>query len=243
MNKRNILLICIISMILTGCNSKRPSSSSEEMSSDENIEYATNKNGEYETDENGYYVIAETEASTLVISIDPNKDTQYLTKNIYKVDSSLITDKVMGYISLYNDETDILVAMPIGYAKLLYEYSDQIYVSLNIKEYPYQDIISKIYSITYNLSLNEDISEDVLNQIDNLEETYNDYEELYNSLTSILTNSGIDIDSYINQQLDIEDLLGYSIEDIYILDGNITFYNLDMQEISMPENSDVNGGE
>ena len=122
MNKRNILLICIISIILTGCNSKR--SSSEEMSSDENIEYATNKNGEYETDENGYYVIAETEASTLVISIDPNKDTQ--TKNIYNVDSSLITDKVMGYISLYNDETDILVAMPIEYAKLLYEYSDQI---------------------------------------------------------------------------------------------------------------------
>lgn len=243
MNKRNILLICIISMILTGCNSKRPSSSSEEMSSDENIEYATNKNGEYETDENGYYVIAETEAPTLVISIDPNKDTQYLTKNIYNVNSSLITDKVMGYISLYNDETDILVAMPIEYAKLLYEYSNQIYVSLNIKEYPYQDIISKIYSIIYTISRNEEISEDVLNQIDNLEETYNDYEELYNDLTNILTNSGIDIDNYINQQLDIEDLLGYSIEDIYILDGEITFYNLDMQEISMPENSDVNGEE
>lgn len=243
MNKRNILLICIISMILTGCNSKRPSSSSEEMSSDENIEYATNKNGEYETDENGYYVIAETEAPTLVISIDPNKDTQYLTKNIYNVNSSLITDKVMGYISLYNDETDILVAMPIEYAKLLYEYSDQIYVSLDIKEYPYQDIISKIYSIIYTISRNEEISEDVLNQIDNLEETYNDYEELYNNLTNILINSGINIDSYINQQLDIEDLLGYSIEDIYILDGEITFYNLDMQEISMPENSDVNGEE
>lgn len=243
MNKRNILLICIISMILTGCNSKRPSSSSEGMSSDENIEYATNKNGEYETDENGYYVIAETEAPTLVISIDPNKDTQYLTKNIYNVNSSLITDKVMGYISLYNDETDILVAMPIEYAKLLYEYSDQIYVILNIKEYPYQDIISKIYSIIYTISSNEEISEDVLNQIDNLEETYNDYEELYNNLTNILTNSGIDIDNYINQQLDIEDLLGYSIEDIYILDGEITFYNLDMQEISMPENSDVSGEE
>lgn len=241
MNKRNILLLCIISIILTGCNSKRSSSLSEERSSDENIEYATNKNGEYETDENGYYVIAETEASTLVISIDPNKDTQ--TKNIYNVDNSLITDKVMGYISLYNDETDILVAMPIESAKLLYEYSDQIYVSLNIKKYPYQDIISKIYSIIYTISLNEEISEDVLNQIDNLEETYNDYEELYNNLTNILTNSGMDIESYINQQLDIEDLLGYSIEDIYILDGDITFYNLDMQEISMPENSDVNGGE
>lgn len=269
MNYKNIIIaILLTSLLLTGCNSGRPSVDTVEtlpanipIEKDDisEIEYATNKDGDYETDINGNYVEATTEPSTIVITVDPEKENKEInvTDNLYKISASKMTDRVYGYINLYNNEKDMVIAMSPEYANLLYKYCEDIYVDCNTTEYPeeYKELLSDICTLYNYIDVewcDDNISDDIYNAIWELSQNvaenyiYNNYEDLYNEILNILSEYNLDIDEInakINENPDeyimsFEDIFNDEI-DIELLDGDINFYDLEGNLILIEKDASI----